>query len=92
MKKTIVLITFVLLSCSGNDDNNSDEEICCDTTVSAIIADYDRMYGEILASDQLTEQQRIEAEAEYRQRRENPCESYKRYTLEAAGAPCSLNP
>jgi len=92
MKKSIVLIALILLSCSSDDENSPDDDVCCNTTVSAILASYDRMYGEILASEDLTEQQRTEAEAEYRERRENPCESYKRYVLEAAGATCSANP
>ncbi|WP_298527823.1 hypothetical protein [uncultured Christiangramia sp.] len=92
MRKLFIMLAFLGLSCSNDESENQDEEVCCDTTVSAIIADYDRLYGEILSKPDITEQQRIEAEAEYRRRRENPCESYKRYVLEANGAPCSANP
>ena len=84
MKNYLFLILLALfLSCSSEDSN---EEMCCRTSVADIIKSYDEMYSEILAKE-LTAQQRIEAEREYKATIENPC-FYHRKSLENAGASC----
>ena len=84
MKKLLLLILiFIAIGCSSEDSN---EEMCCRTSVADIIKSYDEMYSEILAKE-LTAQQRIEAEREYKAKIENPC-FYHRKSLENAGASC----
>ncbi|UJH91687.1 hypothetical protein LZ575_03085 [Antarcticibacterium sp. 1MA-6-2] len=86
MKKLLLFICIIFFSCSSDEDRDNGE-MCCGTSIADIRESYHTMYGELLAKDNLTVQQRKEAEQEYAYRIENPCESYRK-SLENAGASC----
>ena len=77
MKKLLPLLLLIVpfLSCSTSEDENA---MCCGYTIQQLKDGYSKMYAEILANDDITAQQRIEAEAELERKLEDPCFYFKR--------------
>lgn len=85
MKKLLFLLSFTfLLSCSSDD---SSEETCCQHPKSEVVENMHTHFQELLASEELSEEQRTMIEADYEAAQEDPCE-YFRKELESAGATC----
>ena len=76
MKKLLpLLLLAVTFSCSTSEDENA---MCCGYTIEQIKESYSKMYAEILANDDITAQQRIDAEADLERKLEDPCFYFKR--------------
>jgi len=81
---------FLFSSCSAAENGNENAELCCDVTVEQLIEGYNKMYGDVLVREDLTVQQRKEAEAEFSRKMEDPCRSYTD-ELQKAGIECKAN-